>query len=129
MELVLSGHDATVSGVTFDWSLRCPYCREITRISRDDGKVRAGLDASASGKRCRWYQRDVPGRMPVAPAQCPQCGQDGAYRGYPEREATAVMRGAEALGLLDQAYRQFRAGFPAEASRADEAMLRSMQRA
>ena len=129
MELTLSGHDAIVSGVKFEWSLRCPYCREITRVSRDDGKVRAGLQASGSGKTCRWYQRDVPGRMPVPPAKCPECGQADAYRGYPSREATAVMWGCEALGLLDQAYRHFRATFTSEAARADEVMLRALQRA
>jgi hypothetical protein len=128
MELVISGRDATVSGVTFDWSLRCPWCRELAYVSRDDGKVRAGLDASGSGRTCRCYQRDVPGRMPVPPAQCPHCGQADPYRGYPSREATAVMHGCEALHLLDQAYREFRAGFAAEAARADEAMLRALRR-
>jgi len=128
MELTLNGHDAIVSGVKFEWSLRCPYCREITRVS-SDGKVRAGLLVSGSGKTCRWYQSDVPGRMPVPPAQCPECGQNGAYRGYPAREAHAVMVGCEALGQLDQAYRHFRATFAAEAARADELMRRVLQRA
>ena len=67
MELKISGHDATVSGVTFQWSLRCPWCREITRVGRTDGKVRAGLAVSGSGKTSRWYQRDVPGQMPALP--------------------------------------------------------------
>ena len=128
MELTLDGRDATVTGVTFEWSLRCPWCREITRVSRTDGKVRAGLDASGSGKTCRWYQRDVPGRMPAAPAQCPHCGEVNAYRGYPSREATPVMFGCEALKLLDQAWRHFRATFTTEAARADEAMLRALPR-
>ena len=115
--------------MTFQWSLRCPYCREITRVGRTDGKVRAGLTVSASAKTCRWYQRDVPGQMPAPPAQCPDCSRHDAYRGYPSREATPVMGGCEALTLLDEAYRHFRATFASEAAAADEAMRRVLQRA
>ena len=128
MELTITDHAAVVSGVKFEWALRCPFCREITRVT-SDGKVRAGLLVSDSGKTCRWYQSDVPGRMPEPPAHCPGCGQDGAYRGYPAREATAVMVGCEALSLLDQAYRHFRGTFAADAARADELMRRALQRA
>ena len=129
MELKINGHDATVSGVTFQWSLRCPYCREITRVGRTDGKVRAGLTVSGSGKTCRWYQRDVPGQMPALPAQCPDCSRRDAFRGYPAREANPVMGGAEPLRLLDEAYRHFRATFAAASARADELMRRVLQRA
>ena len=128
MELTITDRAAIVSGVKFEWALRCPFCREITRVT-SDGKVRAGLLVSASGKTCRWYQPDVPGRMPVPPAHCPSCWRADAYRGYPAREAYAVRVGCEALSLLDQAYRHFRATFAGEAARADELMRRALQRA
>lgn len=129
MELAISGRDATVSGVTFTWLVRCWKCRGTAWVSRGDGLVRVGLTASASGKTCRWYQKDVPGRMPQAPAVCGECGESGRPFGYSAREAKAVGDcGCGYLALLDQAYRVFREGFPREAAVADEAMFRSLRR-
>ena len=125
--MTISDREATVTGVTFTWTLRCWKCREVTQVARSDGKVRAGLSASASRKTCRWYQRDVPGRIPETPAVCGECGNaDRPYQGS-AREAKAVANCACGyLALLDQAYRTFRAGFPAEAGAADEAMRRTL---
>ena len=129
MELTITGRDAKVSGVTFTWLLRCWKCRQTAYVSRDDGKVRAGLEASASGKTCRWYQRDMPGRMPEIPAACSECGEADRPYGYSAREAKAVADCACGyLALLNQAYRALRDGFPAEAAVADEAMQRAARR-
>jgi hypothetical protein len=129
MELVISERDATVTGVTFEWLLRCPYCREITHVSRQDGKVQAGLNVSASRKTCRWYQRDLPGRMPELPSECPHCHEARPYRGYPSREATPVAKCACGyLQLLNDAYATLRAAYPLESGRADEVMQAQARR-
>ena len=130
MELTLNERDAIVSGVTFTWLLRCWKCRAVTYVSRDDGKVRAGLEASVSRKTCRWYQRDLPGRMPEIPAACGECGEQDRPYGYSAREAKAVGDCACGyLALLDQAYKTFRAAFAEESAVADDAMIRALQRA
>ena len=130
MELTLNGRDAIVSGVTFTWLLRCWKCRAVTYVSRDDGKVRAGLEASVSRKTCRWYQRDLPGRMPEIPAACGECGESDRPYGYSAREAKAVGDCACGyLALLNEAYQTLRAGFAEEAAVADGAMTRALQRA
>jgi hypothetical protein len=129
MELVISGRDATVSGVTFTWLLRCWRCREVAHVAREDGKVLAGLRASASLKTCSWYQRDLPGRMPELPVACSECGEADRPFGYSAREAKAVASCACGyLAQLNEAYRVFRDGFPAEAAVADDAMIRALKR-
>ena len=123
-ELAIDGPRAVLTGVRFTWSLRCPWCRRITEVVAE-GTVEAGLSVSGSKKTCRWYEKNRPGRLTV-PACCSYCGQDGAFSGYPSREATAIAHSGTTLPLLNQVWASIRAAYPAEVKLADEANLRTL---
>ncbi len=128
-ELVIDGTSAVISAVRFTWTIRCPWCRETTRVASDDGAIRAGLTVSRTGKTCRWYQRDKPGTVPRLPGSCPHCGRDGAFTTWTLEEAEPLPDDRTALPLLDRVWVTLRASYPAEAARADDAMMARLRTA
>jgi hypothetical protein len=130
LALVINGSHAVISGITFGWQVRCPYCRTVMRLDGGPGLVEAGLSISAAGKTCRWYQRDNPGKAPALPPACPECGRERwsdparLKKEYREREPLAE---DGTLPLLNQVWAALREQYPAQAGKADEAMRAALR--
>lgn len=122
--LQVQGPEAVLAGVRFAWELHCSWCWQQTRLY-SAGRITAGIQTSRSRKTCRWQVRHAPGRMPQPPAECHLCGKPGAFETWQAREAEPLADDVTTLPVLDSAYRQLRAAYPAEAAAADEALRRA----